>query len=141
MTSSLVCLDQREDDGEAVGESGGVAGSAVSGGQELNEMLDAQVGRSRKPRWMMGGGEADGNVHDGVTQKKTCLPALRMVLTQPSVSLSGKNSPGESSWEDRTASWGPSLSTTLFHDHHLALDQLLPVPCKGSKVKKSLSRV
>ena len=99
-------------------------------------MLDAQVGRSRKPRWVMGGGEADGNVHDRVTQKKTCLPALRMVLMQPSVSLSEKNSPGESSWEYRTALWGPSSSTTLFHDHHPALDQLLPVPRKGSESEK-----
>ena len=120
-------LDQREDDREAVGGSSGVAGGAVSGGQELNEVLDIQVGGGRKPRWAMRGGEADGNVHDGVTQKKTCLPALRMVLTQPSMSLAGKNSPGESSWEDHTALWGPSLSTTLFQDHHPAPDQLPPV--------------
>ncbi|XDB55511.1 hypothetical protein AB1E18_008973 [Capra hircus] len=73
----------------------------------------------------MRGGEAEGNVHDAVMQK-TCLPSLRMVLKQPSVSLTGKNSPGESSWEDRIALWGPSLSTTLFHDHHPAQDQLPP---------------
>ena len=68
-------------------------GSATGGGQGLNEMLDAQVGGSRKPRWAMRGGEAEGNVHDAAMQK-TCLPALRMVLKQPSVSLTGKNSPG-----------------------------------------------
>ena len=135
MTSSLVCLDQRENAREAVGGRGRVAGSATGGGQGLNEMLDAQVGGSRKPRWAMRGGEAEGNVHDAVMQK-TCLPSLRMVLKQPSVSLTGKNSPGESSWEDRIALWGPSLSTTLFHDHHPAQDQLPPEHGKGSESEK-----
>ena len=51
-----MCLDQREDDGEAVGGSGGLAGGVVSGGQELNEVLDVQVGGGRKPRWAMGRG-------------------------------------------------------------------------------------
>lgn len=50
-----MCLDQREDDGEAVGGSGGIAGGGDGGGQELNEVLDVQVGGGRKPRWVMGG--------------------------------------------------------------------------------------